>query len=323
MSQQPLSELVKEWGSSASVSLLDPRCKIFTSPSLKGAVGYFKEQNNAVVFGDPVCRPEDKVRLAEAFQDYCKQTSTNYIYLAASESFSKWAMNNGHPTLLEIEEELILDPANYPKKGHNGRLLHKKINHAKHFNVIIKEYNGSDPMIKEKIIEVEKIWLLKKRTGPQIYMSHINFFDDKCGKRCFYAEQNGSLVGAIFLTRMEAYQGWLLYQLMTVPDAPGGTSESLVLTVLDTLTEENCRYFSFGVAARKKIGDIIGLSPFSSWIARLGFLMAKKIFALDNRRNFWEKFEPNHERSFILLSQSSIGFREIRAIMKTLNASLY
>lgn len=322
MSKNQLSELINQWGGPVSISLLDPRCEIFSSPALKGAVGYFKVQNNAVIFGDPVCCPEDKPKLAQAFHDFSKETSLNYIYLAVSDRFCKWAMNNGCQTLLEIEEELIIDPANYPKSGHNGRLLHKKINHAKHFNVVINEYNNDNPMIKEKIMEVETVWL-KTRKGPQIYMAHIDFFDDDCGKRCFYAEQNGRLVGAIFLMRMEANQGWLLYLLMTIPEAPGGTSEALVLTVLDQLTQEDCHYFSFGVSTTEKMGEIFGLGKVSSWVARNCFSVAKKIFPLDKRRSFWKKFEPYPERSFVLFSTPYISFKEIYAIMKTVNASLY
>lgn len=319
--RQQVAEYIKKWGGSASISLLDPKCEIFTHPGIAGAIGYHLVDNKAVAFGDPVCSIEEKPLLAQAFDAFAKEQAKDVIYIAASEHFSKWAMENVCQSMLETEEELIVDPAKYPKKGANGRLLHKKLNHAERAKVAIKEFDHQDEILKQQIIEVEKKWLLARK-GPQMYMSHIDFFAEGCGKRCFYAQQNGALVGAVFLTRIEAHNGWLLYLLMSTPEAPGGTSESLVIRTLDQLTAEGCQYFSFGLSAAERMGEIVGMSAFSAWVARMGFTLAKKIFPLDNRRKFWKKFEPVQQRSLILFSNPSIGFQEIRAIMKTVNASL-
>lgn len=322
MSQQKnVSQYIKKWGNSASIALLDSRCQIFSHPTIEGVVGYLVEDDHAVVFGDPVCAPENMPKLANAFHEFSKEKDNHVIYLTASEEFSNWAMGNCCQSLLEVEEELVVDPANYPKKGSNGRLLHKKMNHATRANVVVKELDETDEVTKRHILDAEIQWL-QGRKGPQMYMAHINFFDEACGKRCFYAEQNGRVVGFIYLSRLEAHDGWLLYLLATVPDAPGGTSEYLVLTVLDKLAEEDCHFFTFGVSAIEKMGEIVGLGTIYSWVARMGFKVAKKIFPLDNRRSFWKKFEPKSKRSFILFNQPNISFKEIRAIMKTVNASL-
>ena len=319
--QKKLSESIQKWGSSASIALLDPRCQIFTNPSVEGAIGYLLQNNHAVVFGDPVCSAANIPHLVNAFHDYSKENSKDLIYLTASENFAKWAISNGCQSLLEVEEELVIDPAAYPKKGSNGRLLHKKMNHAMRENVVIKEYKDKNPETKKKILEAESLWL-QGRKGPQIFMSHFDFFENDFGKRCFYAEKNGRIVGVLFLNKLEAHKGWLLYLLLTVPDAPGGTSEYLLLTTLDKLADEDCHFLSFGVSASEKIGEVIGLGKFSTWLARIGFKVIKKIFPLDNRRSFWKKFEPQNRRSFILFSNPIIGYKEIFAVLKTVNAKL-
>ena len=322
MSQElSVSEKIKRWGCSASIALLDPSCQIFTHPEIDGIIGYHIEKDCAIVFGDPVCPSASSPQLANAFHGFCKEQSKKLIYLTASENFAKWAMKNGCHGLLEVEEELVMDPALYPRKGSNGRLLHKKMNHAVRADVVIKEFTFHDEKTKNAILEAISQWL-KGRKGPQIFLSNVDFFDGGSGKRCFYAEQNGEVVGALLLNRLEAHQGWLLSLLLTVPEAPGGTSEYLVLSVLDKLTEEKCQFFSFGVSAGEQLRDIIGLGKLSTWIARLVFKMAKRVFHLDNRRQFWKKFEPQNKRSFVLFSEPQIGMGEIFAVMKTLNASL-
>lgn len=316
-----VAECIRRWGSSASIALLDPTCEIFTHPSVKGMVGYSIKKNYAVVFGDPVCSKADIPKLAGAFHEFCKEKDKNLIYLTASQEFAEWALNNNCRGLLQAEEELILAPASYPKKGSNGRLLNKKKNHALNAKVVVKEYVNQGEKIRQGIVEAESIWL-KGRKGPQLYLSHSNFFDDTCGKRCFYAEQQGRIVGALLLNRLEAHRGWLLYLLMTVPNAPAGTSEYLIMSSLDKLSEEKCDFFSFGVSAAEQLGDIVGMGMCSQWIARTAFSLTKKVFNLDNRRRFWKKFQPDNKQSYILFSKPRIGFSEIMAVLKALNVSL-
>lgn len=314
-----IGEYIKNFGGPLSISLLDPRCLIFKAPGINGAIGYCKIGKNTVVFGDPVASFEDKIKLGTAFHDYNSQNGCNSIYLAASVDFSEWAMQNISKSLIEVQEELAIDPATYPRTGPKGRLLHKKTNHAKRDGVKIQEFLNDDPEIKKHILEVEEQWL-KSKKGPQIYISHINFFEEHSGKRCFYATVNDQFVGAIFLSRMEAENGWLLYLLTSLPNSPVGTSEYLILTVLDKLAEENCHYFSFGISTIEDIGKTVGLKSTSLFLAKYGFKAFKKLLPLDNRRKFWEKFDPYYKRSFTLFSDS-VGLSQIYAIMKTTNVS--
>src|SRR4029079_10605435 len=113
-----------------------------------------------------------------------------------------------------------------------------------------------------------------------------------------YARHGQDIVGVLLLSELEARQGWLLQFLMTLPDAPNGTSEQLVVSALQTLQAENCHFLSFGVAQIEELGEIIGLNIFSAWLGRLAFKAAKRIFHLDRRRRYWRKFQPHKERSY-------------------------
>ena len=319
MTRDQLSSFITRWGGSASLALLDPACNIFTHPSVEGAIGYLVRRKCMVAFGDPVCSTENLSPLTEAFHSFAQEKAHPVIYLTASKNFADWAMQHGCQSLFEVVEELVIDPSTYPKKGPLGRLLNKKFNHAQHAGVVIKEYTERNSALEKELLDVENLWL-KGRKGPQIYMSKIDFFEEREGKRCFYAEQNGAVVGVLFLIKLEAQEGWLLYLVMTTPTAAGGTSESLIVSALDKLAEEGCRSFSFGISAAEEIGNIVGLHPFFAWGSRFIFKTVKKMFSLDNRRKFWEKFAPQKKPAYVLLSRPTIGLKELIAIMRTVNA---
>lgn len=309
------------WGSPLSVALLNPVYKIFRHPSAQGFVGYRLEAGCAIVFGDPVCPEESLPDLLQAFHEYCRQFKHNVIYVGVSEWFASWAMNRVCKISVEFGELLFCDPVTFdPASGSKGRLIRNKKRRARTENILVKEYFRDGSTIEEQIKAIEKSWL-EARQGPQVYISHMNLFDDREGKRWFYAEKDGRVIAVLMLSRVETRQGWLLYHLMTLPKVPPGTSEQLVLSAVDTLREEGCRYFTLGAVPAAHLREINGVGYFTSKVIQAIYRLAKLVFPLEKLRKFWEKFHPQSERSFLLFSHSYIGLRDIRGLMKALNIS--
>ena len=319
-----VAECVRRWGGAASVGILDPACKIFSDPEIDGVIGYRDGSSAVVVFGDPACAPTDLLRLVTAFHQFCHQNGKNIVYMTTSEWFASFAIKEKLcGALLEVGEELIVDPfKSDPKEreGSDARLVRKKVNHATRDGVVIKEYTGHDTEFEARLQSVGKSWL-DGRSGPQIYMACLDLFEERVGKRWFYAEQGDRIVGLCLLHELEARQGWLIHFLFAIPDAPVGTTELLLVKVLEGLKGEGCRFASFGTAVREQLGEVSGLNPISSWVARSGFNAAVRYFQLAGRRVFWKKFEPESVGSYLLFSESRVGLKEIMGIMRAFNAT--
>lgn len=316
--RREIAEHVRKYGGSASITLLDPSCKIFSIPDIHGVVGYRVESGCAVVFGDPLCEPQDTPHLARAFHHYCENNNWRVVYVTASQTFSKWAINNTCSSLIEAGEELVLDPHHNPRSGIKGRGLRNKVNNSLRAGIIIKEYLGGNEQLERQLEEVGESWL-QARHGLQIYLTDVQLFTERLGKRWFYAEHCGRVVGVLLLNELQARKGWVLHLLMLIPEAPLGTSEQLVVSTLEKLEKEKCHFLTFGIVQAEKLGEIIGLNPLSSWIARMAFVCLKRLFGLDKRRRYWRKFKPTQEHSYLLFSKPRIGLREISSIMRALN----
>jgi lysylphosphatidylglycerol synthetase-like protein (DUF2156 family) len=316
-----LPELIRCWGGSTSITLLDSSCEIFSVPHIQGAIGFRQGGGCAVVFGDPVTSSADTPALATAFHKFAKDKGLSVIYATVSESYASWAMQNVCKGLIEVSEELIIDPQNNPATGNEGRMLRKKVKHATTERVESQEYTTNDKSIEHGIEEVANEWL-KGRSGPQIYLAKVMLFDDRTGRRWFYATQNGKIVGALLLNQLEAYNGWVLYMLMATPEAANGTSEQLLMTALESLRNEGCRFLSLGGTPAEKIGEIQGFKPVSETIARFGFHASKRIFNLSGRRTYWMKYKPTALPTYILFDEAKLGLRKIFGLLKALNVSI-
>jgi lysylphosphatidylglycerol synthetase-like protein (DUF2156 family) len=316
-------EKIRRWGGSASNALLDPACKLFIPSHIDGLLGYRLELGCAIVLGDPVCAPANIPILVHAFNHFCKVRGWKIIYTIASEQFAKWVIGHQGGALVEFGEELILDPHSDPraKTGVNASLVRRKVRHALNENVKVQEYKGKNQEIEKEIEQVGQAWLNSRR-GPQIYISHVNLFENRFGKRWFYAQQEENIIGTLVLNQLQARQGWLLNHLMITPQAPHGTPELLVISALEALQQEGCHFITFGNSPGKELGEIVGLNKINAWLARRAYKIANKIFHLDGKQKFWGKFHPESERSYLIFSNSHISFRELWGLMRALNVSL-
>jgi lysylphosphatidylglycerol synthetase-like protein (DUF2156 family) len=308
---------VHRYGCAMSEALLDADCKVFRIPDVDGFIGYRSEGSCAVVLGDPVCPKEDWERLASAFYQFCKDKHWNVAYIGTSKEFSHWAVENHCKVLLEICEEQIFDPQHDPTSGNKGHKLRYKVNHAIHLGIKVQEYLTADEQLEKSIQAMGDTWV-KGRKGPQIYLSRLDFFEHRKDRRWFYAQQGQKIIGAALLCKLEANKGWLLKFLIALPDAPAGTSELIMTTVLTALRKENCRYLTYGIIPLEQIGEIVGLGKFTSWLARWGFKLIKSYFHLNQRKIYWQKFHPQNRPAYMLFSNPRLNLSEIKAVMQTL-----
>lgn len=313
-----IENIIHRWGSIGSEFFFDQPHSYFSVPGIDGIIGYRIQSNCAISFGDPICSFETRPHLAELFQRFCQEKGLNIIYLVTSQEFAKCALNHHYcKIMIEVGEQLLFDPQNDPREGPKGNKIRNMTGHAKRLGLVVTEYLNHDPNVEEAVQQVAKNWLTSKK-GSYIHLSNLQFFDRRYGRRWFYISDGATIVGAALLCRREAYQGWMLKYLVSNPDAPRGTSELLIISILDTLKNENCRYFNYGIIPALQIGEVKGLGKFSETIAKSVYKVINWTFHFEDHRTYWQKFHPKREPFYLLFGDASIGLREIRALMNSL-----
>lgn len=318
-----LVETVRKYGGQASDALLDLDCKQFSVAGIEGFIGYKTACDCAILFGDPVAPLNNSEILLDAFFETFASKFHNIIVLTASESLKEKTLGKEFKACVQFGNELFIDPFDDPLKrtGEKASLVRRKVRHAAKEGVIVQEYKAPDEKLEREIEELAVKWR-KSRKGVQIHTSQIKIFANRLGKRWFYAEKEGKVLGVLLLNKTDITNGYLLNRYLVLPEAPGGVPESLVICAMDTLRDEGCRNLSFGSSVDLSKENIQGLSPLQDWIARKTLAFSNKLFKLSQRQTFWEKFHPNASASYILFQKPQIGLKELFALCKTLNVSI-
>jgi lysylphosphatidylglycerol synthetase-like protein (DUF2156 family) len=315
-------EMVRRWGGLTTDAILDPSMTTFIAPGIQGFINYRIEAGCAVVFGDPICAGADLPSLTQAFHRFIKDQGKQVIYVAASQAFARLAAQDINGAFIEFGKELIFDPTSDPRKktGEQASLVRRKVKQAIREGVVIQEYVTPDAALQQAIEQVGILWL-ESRRGLQMHISNVYLFEDAVGKRWFYAKLGERVVGVLCANQLQAHQGWLINHLMITPDAPKGTSELLMVSLLEALEKEGCRFATVGTVTLPDLGEIAGLSAFSTWVARKMFKLATRFVKLDGLNTFWGKFSPETNRpTYLVFSRKHIGLREVMGLMRTMSS---
>lgn len=302
-----------QYGAAASEAMFDFPCLFFHHPDCKGVIAYRKEFNCAIVVGDPICPPEEINLLTKSFQEYCQKSNLNILYVIVSKSFNQWALSNQCKISIEVCEELIFNPMQDPKLA-SHRLKHR-VEKAQKQGLILCEYNPYDEKIEKEFIELGVKWQQSIK-GPNIYLGHLNFFENYQGKRWFYVKDKDQITAMTMLSRIESKAGWLLKFLIIDPSAISGTSEFLITSVLDQLRKEKCHFLTKGMLPADQLGHIEGLGYLSQSLAKLIYQMISKWFKFKNRKEYWLRYHPKMNPAYLVFYQKKIGLNEIRALQK-------
>lgn len=316
-----LVKLIRKYGDVNTDGLLEKRCQVFTTPDIEGFIGYKLESGNAVVFGDPVAAENDKLLLAKAFDEECRKKNLGIVYTIASKEFVTLASQEFSGISIEFGTKIILDPHELPtnKTGSKAQQLRKKVKHALNDGAKFHEYLGDNPNIEKEIMALADAWV-KKRKGMQIYFSDVTLFKDRPGKRWFYATKDNKIVGVLLLNALEAQNGWLLNNIMLAEDAPNGLSELLIISTLEILDKEGCRFVLAGPIPAKELKTIEGLGSVGTLLIQLVFKCAHLIFGLGGHEAYWDKYQPQYKSCNLLFPHKNLGVSSIRALMGAFHA---
>jgi lysylphosphatidylglycerol synthetase-like protein (DUF2156 family) len=315
-------ELVRRFGGPVSNALFDDAVEVYRTAGVDGAIAYRRGLGCAVAIGDPVCAEAEMPRLAEAFRAECRGRDWSVVYTVASERFATWATQQGYASM-EFGRELIVDPRTDVLAGHSVQTLRGKVHRAGHAGVVAAEYTAApgDEALERAMEGAVQRWL-RARHGPQIYLAPFSLFAGRRCKRWFYARRGADVVAVLQLVRLDAYDGYLLSQLVSVPEAPPGTTELLGAFGLRKLGAEGCGHATWGPAPLPELGAVSGLSALSERLARAVFRAAGHAFHLEARNDYRRKFPiARTTGAYLLFDPPEVGLRAAIAVLRAYHAS--
>ncbi len=264
--RQRALRLLRQFGwNSTSFQILQPQFKFWFLDN-RACVAYVNTENAWVVAGAPVAATERVHAVAQAFVDEARRQQRRVVFFAAE---ARLAAHPGFKSIL-VGQQPVFDATLWPSVVRQRPRLREQLRRARCKGVQIERLTpGRLANPKASIrLDLESLiarWLAAKSMPKMGFLSEIQPFLFATERRYFIARRADECVGFAAMAPVFQRQGWFLENLVRAPDAPNGTTESLIDVAAREAAEAGSVFFTMGLTPLA--GDIGFWLGIAKWVA--------------------------------------------------------
>jgi phosphatidylglycerol lysyltransferase len=250
-----------------------------------GCVAYVDTGAAWVAAGSPICEAIHLRDLADSFIRAARQAGRRCCFFGSESRFVDATRND--LAALPVGEQPVWNPRIWTATIERHRRLRAELRSAKCKGVRIRRVPQSEiastPALRMATEALVGRWLAARRMPPMGFLLHVDPDGFPEQRQCFLAEQDGRLVGLLYVVPVPERKGWFIEHMVRAPEAPNGTVEALVDAVMGWAAREGCAWLTLGLA------PLAGEVPLLLRVARrrLAFL-----YNFDGLRRFKAKLKP-------------------------------
>lgn len=317
-----LLELHELYGYNAhALVAIAPGIKSWTSTEAKGAVAYNEFGKVWLVPGDPLATAENLAQVTKGFLRAARAKGRVVGFMPATEQFAKQSSALGLRAV-RLGSAPYFDLATWAPRGDRAKKARAGVNQARRAGLHVEEIAEVDERLVRETACLCKSWMTTRRSAIKFsWLFSIDLFQHKERKKYFTArDTNGKLVGFLAASPIPARDGWYLEDVLRAKDAPNGTTDLLVVEVLELLRRDGAKLATLGTAPMAMEGRVDPEVRVNSVLSKLTRLIAtcfSVFYNFGGVRRFKTKFAPSWWESeyFLVSRELSAPPRVLRAFV--------
>src|SRR6185503_10840188 len=261
-----------------------------------------------LVPGDPLASAENLEEVAGSFVRTARGQGRVVGFMPATQQFAKHSNRLGLRAV-KIGSAPYFDLATWAPRGDRAKKARAGVNQARRAGVrVTRVVNVDEKLIRETAC-LCKSWLTTRRSAIKFgWLFAVDLFQHSERKKYFTArDPDGRLVGFLAASPIPARDGWYLEDVLRAKEAPNGTTDLLVVEVLDLLKRGGAKLATLGTAPMAMEGGIdpaINDSRVLSKVTRFIATCFSLFYNFDGVRRFKTKFAPScWESEYVLISK--------------------
>lgn len=316
----PLENLIARYGDATNTSWVDPAWTVWRDEATGAAIGYIPQGHFAVIFGNPLCEPNQIPRVVKAFLAFLRSPHVDLkpIWCCVDKATERYlAEELGWSAIIAVAEERVNPMAVNPEA--DDKTVRRKIHRAEREGVKIHEVTGEpDEELRRQIEERCRDWEAGRK-GTQIHLTGVRPFDDIKHRKYFYATDNhGKICALVVLAQLAPIHGFQIKWALEFPGAPLGAIEYIVAHVIRKLGDAGVRSATFGAGASSRLLGAENVGGFRMKTLEKAYNGISSTFHLTSKGDFRGKFGIEQDPMYICYPKGSLGVRGIEAIMAVL-----
>lgn len=283
--------------------------RLWTSTDTDGAIAYNEFGKVWLVPGDPLASFENLAQLSDSFLKKARAEGRVVGFMPATQQFARFSSGLGLRAI-KIGSAPYFDLATWAPRGDRAKKARAGVNQARRAGVRVTHAVNVDEQLVRETACLCKSWLTTRRSAIRFeWLFTVDLFQHKERKKYFTARDSaGKLVGFLAASPIPARDGWYLEDVLRSKDAPNGTTDLLVVEVLNSLKRDGAKLATLGTTLMANEGVADPDVHISRVLSKLAWSVAgcfSIFYNFDGVRRFKAKFAPSWwESEYVLMSNN-------------------
>ncbi|CAM6101407.1 unnamed protein product [Calypogeia fissa] len=320
-----VTTLLKAYGLPSHAGFIDPSFSIYIPPTTSSSSSAFPEgcpdyaisfkpcHGVAVMYGDPLCDPNQVGPIFDSFCAYAKRRKWRVAVIGATQRLVDHAVNRAGWGAMEFAVASVLNPTTDVIAVGKGFQTIRRDNRrlaSAGWKVEVYDPSGAAGEGRSLGLEAELSGLYKEwreernaRGIPQTYSTVLEpwLFPGACRHLYVRSPDTGKVAGLATMIRLGGVDGYLLDPLLAVAGSPRGVTEILTTQALSLLQDEGATYLTFGFAPLMNLGSILNVPALVEKPSRVCYSKLQEHLGLGGKKIWHEKWRPERSEGNWLL----------------------
>jgi phosphatidylglycerol lysyltransferase len=302
-----------------------PGARLWSSPSIDGAIIYTELGHVWLAVGDPLAADDALGELARLFVIAARKKRRIAAFVPTTARFAREAVKSGL-SAVKVGAAPYFNLQTWAPRGDSAKKVRSGVNQAHRAGISVKEVKAVGEEIKEEVATLCRSWLKTRRAATNLgWLFLLDPFQHAELKRYFAArDERGQLVGFLVASPIWAREGWYLEDVLRLPNTPPGTADLLIVEVLQILAAEGAKVATLGTAPLADQGEQVVATDAHPLVERMLHIAASRLerfYNFEGLRRFKSKFAPSWwESEYVLVPRGvmvppRVTYAIIRAIV--------
>lgn len=246
-----------------------------------------------LVAGEPVAEPDALMELMRGL----KRLAVNRkkaLGLLPSRAIPREVADALSLDRVYIGQEPIFD---LQREANYGKSIRQAICRARKLGISVSEFvegQASSQEDRKSIQTLCRRWSGSRELPPMQFLFTLNPLALSEHKRIFLAkESRGQVIAMLACSPIFGRNGWYLEDLLRVEEAPNGTTELLVTTVLEILRNDGYKMATLALAPLAGLSQHDDEHPWLNKLMRLAYKRLSFVYHFETLEYFKGKFKPD------------------------------
>lgn len=302
-----------------------PGARLWSSPSIDGAIIYTEFGHVWLAVGDPLAADDEMCELARLFVIAASKKRRIAAFVPTTARFAREGVKSGL-SAVKVGAAPYFDLQAWAPRGDSAKKVRSGINQAHRAGISVEAVETVGEGIKEEIATLCQRWLKTRRAATKLeWLFILDPFQHAELKRFFAArDKNRRLVGFLAASPIRAREGWYLEDVLRLPNAPPGTADLLIVEALKRLAAEGAKIATLGTVPLADEGEQVvatGDYPLVERMLHIAASRLERFYNFEGLKRFKSKFAPSWwESEYVLVPRGvmvppRVTYAIIRAIV--------